>query len=67
MAKILEQFHGGYNHKFEAINNTFRDWVRGYSISNQGNKVPVEVEGIDRANLDTRSFKTILKNGNLSQ
>ena len=61
MAKILEQFHGGYNHKFEAINNTFRDWVRGYSISNQGNKVPVEVEGIDRANLDQDLLKDLKK------
>ena len=61
MAKILEQFHGGYNHKFETINNTFRDWVRGYSISNQGNKVPVEVEGVDRANLDQDLLKDLKK------
>jgi len=61
MAKILEQFYGGYNHKFEAINNTFRDWVRGYNISNQGNKIPVEVEGVDRANLDQDLLKDLKK------
>jgi len=61
MAKILEQFHGGYNHKYETINNTFKDWVRGYRITNQGNKIPVEVEGVDRANLDPDLLKDLKK------
>ena len=60
-AKILEQFHGSADHKYESINNTFKDWVKGYGTSNQGNKIPIEVEGIDRANIDQDLLKDLKK------
>ena len=40
-AKILEQFEGAWNHRYESINDSWKKWIAG----------EFEVDGIDRAKL----------------
>ena len=58
-SKILNQFEGDGDHRFEKINKAFKEWRQGYRITNQGNKIPVEVDGVNRKNFDSNLKKSI--------